>query len=106
MDTTSHKDHAHPTERTYVKVALWLGLITAVEITISYVDLPDWATIVSLVGLSIIKFVVVVGYFMHLKFDNPLLRRPFIGGLILALVVYTSVLLSLLLHSNSAPVVP
>lgn len=103
MDTTSHKEHAHPSDRIYVKVALWLAVITSVEIAISYIEMPDWATIVSLVALSVVKFVAVVGYFMHLKFDNPVLRKPFIGGLILALLVYTAVLLSMLLHSNSAP---
>jgi len=100
MDTTSHKDHAHPNERVYVKVALWLGLITLIEIVISYTEFPDWAMFLSLIGLSAIKFTVVVGYFMHLKFDNPTLRKPFIAGIVLAGAVYTAVLLNLLLHSN------
>jgi cytochrome c oxidase subunit IV len=103
MDTTTHKEHAHPNTAVYVKVALWLGLITAIEIAISYIEMADWIAIVSLVGLSLVKFTVVVGYFMHLKFDNKLLRKPFITGVVLAAFVYTAVLLSLLLHSNAAP---
>lgn len=102
MDTTSHKEHGHPSEKVYVKVALWLALITAAEIAISYIEMADWIAIVGLVGLSVIKFAVVVGYFMHLKFDNPALRKPFITGIILALVIYTVVLLNLILHSRSA----
>ena len=56
-------EHAHPTEKIYIKVALWLGAITAVEIAISYIKMPDPAKIVSLVLLSVIKFTAVVGYF-------------------------------------------
>jgi cytochrome c oxidase subunit IV len=101
--TTATKEHGHPKERVYVMVALWLALITGAEISISYIKMPDPAKIVALVVLSAVKFAVVVGYFMHLKFDNPALRKPFITGIILAGVVYTIVLLAFTLHSNVAP---
>jgi cytochrome c oxidase subunit 4 len=99
----TEKSHDHPKEKVYVKVALWLGAITAGEITISYITMPDPAKIASLLILSIIKFVAVVGYFMHLKFDNPALRKPFITGIFLAGAVYTVVLLAFSLHSNTPP---
>ena len=99
MDTT-HLDKAHPNEKIYIKVALALAVVTAIEIVISYMGLADWLTILSLLVLSAIKFVAVVGYFMHLKFDNPMLRKPFIGGLILALIVYAIVLFMFVLHDN------
>ncbi len=98
----SHREHPHPNVSTYVKVALWLGLITAVEIVISYTHISNMMKSISLIVLSVIKFTAVVGYFMHLKFDNPLLRRPFILGVTLALSIYTVVLLNLLLHSRGA----
>ena len=93
-------EHDHPKEKVYVKVALWLGAITFAEIAISYIKMPDPAKIVALVALSVIKFAAVVGYFMHLKFDNPTLRKPFITGIILAGTIYTIVLLAFTLHSN------
>ncbi len=34
-------------------------------------------------------------FFMHLKFDSPMLRRLFITGIILAGVVYTVAMLTL-----------
>jgi hypothetical protein len=37
----------------------------------------------------------VAAFFMHLKFDSPMLRRVFITGIILAGVVYTVALLTL-----------
>jgi cytochrome c oxidase subunit IV len=96
-------EHAHPNEKVYIKVALWLGAITAAEIAISYIKMPNPAKIAALLILSIIKFTAVVGYFMHLKFDNPALRKPFITGVILAGSLYTIVLLAFTLHSNAPP---
>jgi cytochrome c oxidase subunit 4 len=48
-----------------------------------------------LLVLAILKFTLVVAFFMHLKFDSPMLRRVFIMGIILAGVVYTVALLTL-----------
>lgn len=96
-------DTAHPKEALYVKVALVLAAITAFEIVVSYLDWADWIAVVFLVGLSVVKFVAVVGYFMHLKFDSRVLRWPFVTGLITALAVYTVVLLMFALH-DTAPI--
>ena len=41
-----------------------------------------------LIVLMVIKFVLVAGYFMHLKFDSPLFTNLFTAGLILAMAVY------------------
>jgi cytochrome c oxidase subunit 4 len=41
------------------------------------------------------KFAIVAAFFMHLKFDSPMLRRVFITGIALAGVVYTIALLTL-----------
>lgn len=101
--TTVEHEHAHPKEKVYVKVALWLAIITGMEIAISYITMPNQAKIAALLILSLIKFTAVVGYFMHLKFDNPALRKPFITGVILAGVLYTIVLLAFTLHSNTPP---
>jgi cytochrome c oxidase subunit 4 len=43
-------------------------------------------------ALAIAKFVMVVGYFMHLKFDSKLFRYLFVTGIGFALVVFTVVL--------------
>ncbi|HEX9711789.1 MAG TPA: cytochrome C oxidase subunit IV family protein [Actinomycetota bacterium] len=95
-------EKAHPGERTYVKVALVLGVITAAEIAVSYIDVNKWVLILSLIVLSAVKFILVVQWFMHLKFDHPTLRKPFIAGMVTALTVYTIVLANLVYHSRSA----
>jgi hypothetical protein len=39
--------------------------------------------------LSLLKFMLVVGFFMHLRFDNQILSFLFFGGLALAVAVFT-----------------
>ena len=45
-----------------------------------------------MIGLSVVKFALVVLWFMHLRFDNPIFKRIFVFGLMLAVVVYLIVL--------------
>lgn len=101
--TAEGEGRTHPKEGVYIKVALWLAAVTAIEIGVSYTGLADWIKIAALLSLSVIKFGAVVAYFMHLKFDHPLLRRPLIAGIVLAGVIYTIVLLNMLLHSTTVP---
>jgi cytochrome c oxidase subunit 4 len=84
--------HAHPTEKTYVGIALILGVITLIEVAVYYVDALADVLVPILLGLSIIKFTMVVMWFMHLRFDSRIFRRLFVIGLLLAVFVYTIVL--------------
>lgn len=96
QDQEAQVEHgAHPTEAKYVKVALILAVLTGVEIVLSYTKFPEAATNVALIILAAVKFVMVAAYFMHLKFDNKLLRRLFITGFVLASFVYVGYLLTL-----------
>lgn len=97
VETSGHEDVEHPTEAKYWRIFWILFVITAVEVALYYFELPGNVNInnSALGMLAIAKFVVVVGYFMHLKFDSRLLRRLFVGGLILAVVVYLIALLSM-----------
>jgi cytochrome c oxidase subunit 4 len=83
---------AHPPDSEYVLIALGLAVLTAIEVGLYYLR-SNYTTIVILLILMAIKFSIVVGWFMHLRFDSPLLRRLFVGGLILAISVYTVLLL-------------
>ena len=42
--------------------------------------------------MMVIKFVMVVSYFMHLKFDNKMFSFLFYAGLVLAIGVYAAFL--------------
>jgi cytochrome c oxidase subunit 4 len=102
VSTTTEHDHAdhadahqgHPSDWAYVKIALFLAGITAVEVVLYYKNLGS-ANNYALLILSAIKFVMVVGYFMHLKFDNKVLRRLFTTGFILAAFCYVAYMLTL-----------
>ncbi len=87
---------AHPDPSEYVVIFLILVFITAVEVGLYYVeDFPRNGMIVTLLALSAAKFISVVGWYMHLKFDSKLFRYLFVGGLLLAIAVFTVVLVTM-----------
>lgn len=95
----AHHEH-HPSDGLYWKVGAALGFVTALEVGTYFVtDDPyshelKWVLIVGLLVLMTLKFVVIVSYFMHVKFDNKLFRNVFVSGLVLAVGVYLAVLTS------------
>ena len=86
---------AHPTEAQYIKIALILAVATAIEVGLYYLKMNQGITNTFLLVLAAFKFVMVAAYFMHLKFDNKILRRLFIGGFVLATGCYIAYLLTL-----------
>ena len=51
--------------------------------------LADALLMGSLIILMVVKFALVVLWFMHLKFDSRLYLRLFVAGLVLALAVFS-----------------
>jgi cytochrome c oxidase subunit 4 len=86
--------HDHPSDWEYIKVAIFLAIITLAEVLIYYVESLGDLLILILIVLSVIKFAAVVMWFMHLRFDSRLFRRLFVTGLVLAFAVYGIVLTS------------
>lgn len=87
-------EHEHPSSWKYIQIAFILAVITAAEVALYYLKLPDSVLIATLMGMSAVKFLMVVGYFMHLKYDAPIFKQLFLIGFILAGIVYTIVLLT------------
>ena len=85
-------EEAHASNRTYVTIALILAVITVVEVIIYYVPTVRPLLVPALIVLSVAKFVMVVGFFMHLKYDHRLYRFMFAAGLVLTLGVYLAML--------------
>jgi cytochrome c oxidase subunit 4 len=83
----------HPSAREYIRVGLLLIALTCIEVLLSYSSLSGTKLVVALFACTIIKFVLVVGYFMHLKFDNGRFSRVFALGAIGAFTLYAVVLL-------------
>ena len=86
-----HADDHHPSDRDYVRIALILGVFTAAEVSTYYIDFAA-ATIPLLLVLMGMKFVLVAGEFMHLKYDTKVFSRFMGGGLVLAASIYGAVL--------------
>ena len=87
----NHKEH--PTPKKYVQIAIFLGVLTAIEVALYYTeDIVGVFTDPLLIFLAIGKYVVVVGWFMHLRFENKMVNRFFAGGMILAVILFAIVM--------------
>lgn len=91
----SEQAHSHPSPGDYVMIAVILAVLTAFEVGLymaGQAGTPPFATVPALIFLTILKFALVAMWFMHLRFDRRIYSRVFVGGLILALVIYAVVL--------------
>jgi cytochrome c oxidase subunit 4 len=81
----AHDAH-HPTAKLYVVIGVILTAITALEVSAYYI--PAWEGsaiyVPSMLLLSSIKFVTVVMFYMHLKYDHKLFRFLFTGPFLIA----------------------
>ena len=78
---------AHPDEskfQIYVQIAMLLAVITGIEIVCVYLPFAKWLLVSTLVVLSTVKFMFVIFYFMHLRWDKPFCTILFFIGLVLA----------------------
>ncbi len=93
-------------DKQYLRIAAILGVITAIEIATSYVKYLEkrgGLLAAVLMSMGALKFVLVAGEFMHLKFDKPVLKRLFVVGGILASFCYIAVLTAMgALHTPRA----
>jgi cytochrome c oxidase subunit 4 len=93
MTDTTHR--AHPTPRVYWLIALFLGAITAVEITVPNISALDPVKVPLLWALAALKFFIVVAFFMHLRYDKKLYRTLFLFGVVGVFPLFIVVLLSM-----------
>lgn len=90
-----HADGSHPSALEYVQIGIILFIITAVEVALYYIDLGFTPLVLILMLLSALKFVLVVLWFMHLKFDNRIFSTAFTGGFLLAVSIFMVALATL-----------
>ncbi|MGA7757431.1 MAG: cytochrome C oxidase subunit IV family protein [Ilumatobacteraceae bacterium] len=84
--------HKEPTDRQYIFIALFLAVLTAIEIAATEVGPDGPLLIVSLLVLMAVKFLFVILFFMHLRFDSRLFSLVFYIGLGFAIGLYGVVL--------------
>lgn len=87
-----HTPH-HPSDREYIKIAVILTIITAVEVAIYYVEGIRSVLVPVLIILSVAKFAAVVGFFMHLKFDDRRFLLVFATGLAISVSVIAALVI-------------
>lgn len=92
MSASAGPETNHPTPLTYFKAAMILVIITAIEVGIVYISALESIMIPLLIILSVVKFAIVVLFYMHLKFDHSLFSWMFFGGLTVALFAFILVL--------------
>jgi cytochrome c oxidase subunit 4 len=77
--------HPHSQSRynVYVQIAMVLSIITGVEILLIFLPFAKGLVIAALVALSAVKFLFVIFFFMHLRWDKLLCTAIFFIGLVL-----------------------
>jgi cytochrome c oxidase subunit 4 len=93
-DAEAHAEH-HPAALEYLQIGGILAAITGVEVGIYYIDMSHTLLVGMLIILSLVKFSMVVAWFMHLKFDSRLFTIAFVTGLTTAFTVFGVALASL-----------
>jgi cytochrome c oxidase subunit 4 len=96
--TTDQHHTAHPTPSQYWKLAVLLAGLTAIEVALFYIDRQlelGMVNALALIFLAFLKFVIVVGWYMHLRYEKSTLNRFFVAGFVLAASLYLVVLVAL-----------
>src|SRR3712207_438573 len=92
-ETVTGTGHAHPSDRSYVGIALILAVITAAEVATSYWEDEIGSVLIPvLLVMMVVKVAMVAGWFMPLRFDSTLFTRLFVSGIVLAVAVYLGTL--------------
>jgi cytochrome c oxidase subunit 4 len=95
----------HPGAATYLIIAAFLVILTAMEITVFYVHALRPVLVPVLIVLAAAKFALVAMFYMHLKYDDWLLTGVFIFPLIIATVLLIAlILLFAYLSHHMAPI--
>ncbi|MFL6227881.1 MAG: cytochrome C oxidase subunit IV family protein [Pyrinomonadaceae bacterium] len=88
--------HFAGTTKLFFAVLMGLLVLTLVEVVLAYIQMALKPMLVILIGLSVIKAVMIVAYFMHLKYE----RISLIFTLIPALVICICLMFILFPDSN------
>jgi len=84
--------HEHPSTGTYVKVAVILCVVTALEFAVIYIRALSPIVVPLLLVLSAGKFALVVLFYMHLRYESRAVSAIFAGSLTIAIGIAVALL--------------
>ena len=99
MSDAAH-EQAHPGVTTYVIVAAFLTVLTAMEVIVSSVHALGPVMVPVLLILAAAKFALIAMFFMHLKYETWFLSGVFGFALTIATVLLVSLMLLFLYLSH------
>ena len=92
-EVAGHEHGGHASPGFYWMIGGILTVITAVEVAIFYIPALEGVLVPLLLVLSAAKFLLVVMFFMHLKFDSRVFSGVFLAGMALALFMTTALII-------------
>jgi cytochrome c oxidase subunit 4 len=90
MEDHGHGEGGHASAAFYWAIGGVLTVITAIEVAIFYIPALSAVLTPTLLVLSAAKFLLVVMFFMHLKFDSRIFSGLFLAGMVLAMFMTTA----------------
>lgn len=91
-DSHGHHEGSHASVKFYWMIGIILAVLTAMEVAAYYMELGAFEVPILLI-LSVAKFVLVVMFFMHLKFDSKVFTGVFMAGMVLAMFMVGALML-------------
>ena len=98
-----HLLEEHKKYFTFFNVAIALILITTVELVIVYLPIHKLIVFCALAVLSMVKFLAVIWWFMHLRWDRMLCTVLFMIGLFIATGTVTALLFLFEMDPSGSP---
>lgn len=81
------KEHLHHKKTQFLWVWVALLVMTAIEVYLTYQNLEPIRMLTILMGLSLIKAGLIIGYFMHMKFEVSRMKWLTMASLVVCLAL-------------------
>ncbi len=77
---------------TYMKNAVWLAILTVVELAIVELSIPPLSKVTLLLAFAVTKMILVALVYMHLRYETSFLRRVVVIPIPLAILFTVSLM--------------
>jgi len=88
MNAHAHADeHFAGSNKLFISIWVWLVVLTLIEIFLAYKPMSHIFMLTILLGLSVVKAVLIMAYFMHLKFERLSLILTLVPMLVVCILL-------------------